>query len=382
MTTTTTTTDELREALAARAARLPAPEPTPVAELRQRVLTARLRRVTAVAAAVLLLAGLVTVLRPPGSSSTLDTRLGGRQDATTTTETTAPTSVPDETAGRVGAPAGGGAPASARGDATSTTTTLVPGSAGPIDVAQSPPTTRGPTEPTFAVAQPGDWNYRVVYESGSSRRDALGRSTDASGSWAEAYLTVRPPEGRKQTTVGRSFAFMTVQGAVRTLADAVDLHELTLWDGRSDSARTFRLPAGAFEVPPGAERGRAWTYEATSTDGTTRMRVRSEVTDEDDVVWLDDGQSTSVDAVRVSTVIDVSGERTAHLERTVWWATDLGVAAKIHEVESGTATDGATYRRTGTATLRQPTPYPESLNRQVAPDEDGDGVPDSADRPS
>jgi hypothetical protein len=40
---------------------------------------------------------------------------------------------------------------------------------------------------------------------------------------------------------------------------------------------------------------------------------------------------------------------------------------------------GAAYQRDVTATLRQTTASPESLNRQVAPDEDHDGVPDAAD---
>jgi hypothetical protein len=203
-------------------------------------------------------------------------------------------------------------------------------------------------------------------------------SSDGTQTYPDGSIDVRPSEGRRQRTRPNTLPWLTVQGAVRTLADADTLEELTLW-GSEDSTRTFRLDPAAFEVPAHPDTSQSWSYDATSTDGTTHLRIRSRVDDADDVVWLEDGLSTSCDAVRVVSVIEVSGDRTAHLERTVWWSTDLGVAAKIREVGSGTTSKGAAYQRDVTATLRQTTASPESLNRQVAPDEDHDGVPDAAD---
>jgi hypothetical protein len=165
---------------------------------------------------------------------------------------------------------------------------------------------------------------------------------------------------------------------VRTLADAVTIRALTLWSGREDTARTFALPAGAFEVPAKAEWGVAWTYAATSTDGTTHLRVQSKVTDPRAIVWLEDGRHTSYETIKVESILDVSGDRTGRIVRTVWWARDLGVPAQVEERSTLTTSRGTPFRRRATATLTETTPAPESLNRQLTGDHDGDGVPDQA----
>jgi hypothetical protein len=192
---------------------------------------------------------------------------------------------------------------------------------------------------------------------------------DGKDTWPDAYLDARPAEGRTQVLRAGSFPYLTVRDATRTLDQAVTIHELTLWDGNDDTARTFRLPVGAFEVPAKADWATPWSYEATSTEGTTHLRVQSKVGDSRDIVHLEDGDAhTSYEAIRVDSVIDVSGDRTSHIERSVWWATDLGVPAQIREVERTTTSKGTAYSRTVTATLRQTTASPESLNRQVTPE--------------
>jgi hypothetical protein len=371
-----TTTDELRRALSDRAQTIAVPEAAPVGVLRQRVLAARLRATTTVAAALLLLTGVVAAARTTAPEpSTVDSRLGAPASApTSTTEATT-----DSTAPRTNQPAATAAGARPAAGVPTSTTVTVPRNAGPIQTSNSPPTTRAAGEPTYAVAQVGTWRIRVRGEEEGAGGSVLG-STGPRSTSAELTYRTRPPEGRTQETQdGGMSRPMTVGGGVRTLADSVVLRELQLWGG-IDTRRTFRMPEGAFEVPARKDWGRAWRYDVTSTDGTTHLAVTAKV-DGEDLVWLDDGYNTTVETVKVDWVIEVSGDRTGRIQRTVWWATDLGVAAKVHEVETSTTSKGEAYRKDVTAQIMEATAGPESLNRQAAPDEDGDGVPDSADTP-
>ena len=243
-----------------------------------------------------------------------------------------------------------------------------------MQLSNSPPTTRGPGEPTFAVAQAGTWLYRIQ---GEVERDAqaLATGSDQRVS-AEASLRVRPAEGRTQRSQGQNMrAVVTFRDATRTLAETVTMHSVTLW-GYDDTERTFQLPDGAFEVPAERDWGQPWTYEATSTDGTTHIRVTSRVEGRD-LVWLRDGENTTVHTVRIDSVIDVSGDRTGRIERSVWWAPDLGIAAKVREVETLTTSTGKRFRRDVVAQVQHDTTHPDSLNDQLVPDDDNDGTPDS-----
>jgi hypothetical protein len=148
-----------------------------------------------------------------------------------------------------------------------------------------------------------------------------------------------------------------------------------MW-GYDDTERTFQLPDGAVEVPAEQDWDRPWTYESTSTDGATHIRVASRVAGRE-VVRLNDGEYTPVQTVRVDSVIDVSGDRTGRIERTVWWAPDLGIAAKVHELETLTTSTGKRFRRDGVAQIEQDTASPDTLNDQLVADDDNDGTPDS-----
>ena len=319
-----------------------------------------------------LVTGVVVRVRTPASVATsVHTSRSG--SASSPADPAIPTTTPDSTPGS-GAPPATTRRAASESVARSSTTTLVPPKVGPVQLSDSPPTTRAAGEPTFAVAQAGTWTYRI---DGEVERQGQPVDTDADPQFtAEGILRVRQAEGRTQRSQGQSMSSsMSVREVTRTLADAVSMGELTLW-GFDDTARTFRLPAGAFEVPAPSEWGRPWTYEATSVDGTTHLRIASRVVGREPV-WLDDGSTTTVHTVRVDSVIDVSGDRSGRIERSVWWAPDLGIEARIHEVETLTTSAGKRFRRDAIAKVKQATASPDSLNDQVVPDDDNDGMPDS-----
>jgi hypothetical protein len=376
--TTDTTTDELRAALAVRAQAIDVPAAPPVRLLRQRVLVDRLRAATTVATILLLVtAATAVVLRPSSSPSTVDTRFGAPAPGPTTTAATA-----NSTAPPVSLPADGrGRATPAAGFPTSTTVT-VPGHAGPIQLSDSPPTTRGAGEPTYAVAQTGTWRYHVdCQEEGADNNNLVGTQPSSPRSCkTEPLLRTRPPQARTQELQddnGINTA-MTVSGSgVRTLADTVILRELRI-AGNTDTRKIFTFPQGVLEVPAKKDRGRTWSFEGTSTDGATHLKVTAKM-DGEDLVWLEDGYHTTVETVKVDWVIELSGDRTARIQRSMWWATDLGIPAKIHEVETSTTSKGQAYKRDVTAQVTQATAGPDSVNGQVAPDDDQDGIPNSAD---
>jgi hypothetical protein len=234
------------------------------------------------------------------------------------------------------------------------------------------------------MAAPGNWSYWA--EGTRKHRDLTGRYAGSDEPYKiDGSLTVEPAEGRRQRTLGKThgFRYFTVRDATRTFGTAITLEELTLWgDDWIDTERTFRMPPGAVEVPAKGDWGRPWSYGATSTDGATRIEVTSRV-DGTDILDLPSRADphTSVHCVVIVTTIQASGDRTLKATRTMWWAVDYGVWAKVHERVTGTTSSGESIDVTSDGRLSQADAFAESLNHQVAPDEDGDGVPDSADNP-
>jgi hypothetical protein len=85
---------------------------------------------------------------------------------------------------------------------------------------------------------------------------------------------------------------------------------------------------------------------------------------------LNDGYNTTVETIKVDSTIEVTGDRTSRIQRSVWWATDLGIPAKIREIESATTSKGETFERDVTAQVQNATANPESLNDQLVPGDD------------
>jgi hypothetical protein len=370
-----TTTDDLRRALAERAQSVAVPEPVGVDVIRQRAQVARLRTATTILTATLLVTGVAAAIGLPSSSrgsSLVDTRLG----APATTTSTAPgdpgapgggTGAADEQDGDgAGASSGGGDGGDGSGAPASSTTTVVPSDAGPVEVTHAPPAPRQAGDPTYALADPGSWLYRV--EGRRNRPDVTGNRDIVD----EPYLKVEAPQGRTQVTDGHTsrFGYFSVRDATRTLDRSVTLQEVTLWGSDFiDTAKTFRLPAGTLDVPAKADWGTPWSYAATSVDGTTHLQVSSKVEGTELLVMPGrDGEHTSVWCVVVHSTVEASGDRSLVATRTIWWAIDYGVMAKIHETVSGTSSTGAAVETDLTGTLVEAKSSPAPIYRQVQED--------------
>ena len=355
--------DLLRQALNERAQAIALPPGPSARDVRDRARSAGLRRATAIAASVLLVVGLVAVVQAPSSrSSRLGTSLGSSDagspahpsssEGTRVAETDAAGSPEEQPAarGRDSSPATSAPNRPTASPATSSTTT---------SQAQQTGAEPSPTAAEFALAEPGPWWYRIH----GHRSDGIIGSGDFA---SEAYLRVLPAEGRSQRVDGGSnkFEYFTVRDATYAKDRAVAIREMTLW-GRDDTPRTFVLDGEAFEVPPRDRWDRESRFSATSTHGSTRVQVTVRVDGTETLTVPRDGVDGPVETVRVVSVITASGDRTLTASRTVWWATDLGMAARVHEKVTGTTSSGKQLEVETTANLVESKPSPEPLNRQV-----------------
>ena len=354
--------EDLRSALDQRAATIAVPEAVGVAELRGAARASRLRAATAVASAVLLVAGLAVVLRQPSPAPTSDVTADGggvvlpAGEAEPATEGSAAPAGGGDGAGAVPVPTTAPDPS----PATTIARALVP--------TTTPPTTEPvsdgarPTAESFALAAPGNWRFRQ--DGVDHNRTVLG----GHGGMAEYTVLLHPAEGRTQRAEG--YTNGTVRDAVHTKTDAVGLREWTLW-GEFDTARTFRFAEGAaFEVPSVEDRraGKELRFGGTSTDGATRIEVVAKAQRDQVLKVVDspsEGRDVSVWTVQVDAVITATGDRSLTTKRTIWWAVDYGFAAFMTEHITGTSSSGEAIDIEVSYRMADTKPEPKSLNRQV-----------------
>lgn len=208
----------------------------------------------------------------------------------------------------------GGASAGATSGATAGTTSQAP-------VAQ-PLATQAPGKPAASKATPaGSYTYDT---SGTITYGAI--QQDASGSSTLQVTAVK--DGVQTSTLHADRADTDQTVLVRDAGSYLaELHLATpLFD------KTFRPSPAGLLLPDPATVGKAWSWSATSTDGTSTVKTQHKVVRTETLTI----GGKSVQTVVLQSVIAISGDVTYTADVTTWVVPTLRLPVKDHTVGNGT----------------------------------------------
>jgi hypothetical protein len=192
------------------------------------------------------------------------------------------------------------APAGGSGGEEETGTTVKGRERTPATTTAPAPTSPPPPPPPGATfTTPGKYTYRVT-------GTASGQPVDTTST-----LTVDPPNGADQRT-SQSTQQGTQEQILRRQADGVYLVNLKINAGFVAKEFRFEPPALSFPIPPTI--GRAWSWEARSTDGKTNVKSSFKILRNETI----DVGGERVDTVVLELVTETSGDIVSTMTSTLW----------------------------------------------------------------